>query len=77
MNAHLTKTDLELYILEQLSSAEQTRVEEHLLICDLCRDAVLKEEIFFKSMRAAILREETRTREKDCLSIDRVKKRKI
>ena len=77
MDSHITPKDLELYVLDGLSHDNRNRIEEHLLICDVCRDELEREETFFKSMESAILREDNLIREKDCLPIDGPKKRRL
>lgn len=76
MNTHLTRENVELYVLEKLSRDEFNGVEEHLLICGICRAALEQEENFISSIKAAILREEIKTREKDCIPIRRQRKPK-
>ena len=39
-NTHLTHDDLELYALNHTAGADEEAVEEHLLLCELCRNAL-------------------------------------
>lgn len=60
---HLDPEDLERYSLHQASEDEMARFEEHLLLCEPCREELRTSEVFATSMRAAAAdwRQETRT----------------
>ena len=52
--AHQTEEDLELYALGRLSEARLESVEEHLLVCEVCRNMLDEVESFAIAMRTAI-----------------------
>ncbi len=53
MNRHVTGDQLESYALGRLDEAELGEFEDHLLICEQCREALSAEEAFIRSMRVA------------------------
>ena len=53
MNRHVTDDQLDLYALGRMPEAEQEEFEEHLLICEQCREALSAQEVYVRSMRAA------------------------
>lgn len=50
---HLSKKTLLLYLLEELSSDEQKRVEDHLHGCPLCRQELKQEKRFIVAVRSS------------------------
>jgi hypothetical protein len=52
--AHQTDEQLELYALGRLPEPRQAVIEEHLLICESCRNRLDEAEAFAKAMRQAI-----------------------
>jgi hypothetical protein len=50
---HIHEDQLERYTKDLLSEPEQRRCEEHLLICEACRDALEETEAYVSAMRAA------------------------
>ena len=50
---HESDESLELYALERLSDSDVVRIEEHLLICDSCRDRLDETANFAVAMREA------------------------
>ena len=50
---HITEDDAESYVMETLPAAEPARIEEHLLICDECRQRLIEVEQYIAAMRAA------------------------
>lgn len=52
--SHQPDDQLELYALERLTEAEQAVIEEHLLICQACRERLDEVEAYAKAMRQAI-----------------------
>ncbi len=51
--AHIEEDSLELYTLGRVSPFEAASIEEHLLVCPLCRDNLQSIEVFAKTMREA------------------------
>ena len=52
--SHQGDDQLELYALGRLSEPEQAVIEEHLLICEACRQRLDDVEAYAKAMRQAI-----------------------
>jgi hypothetical protein len=52
--SHQADDQLELYALGRLTEPEQAALEEHLLICEACRQRLEEAEAFAKAMRRAI-----------------------
>jgi len=50
---HIAEDVLEQYAMSKLGEAEVIPVEEHLLICEQCRERVAWLDEFVRSMRAA------------------------
>jgi len=59
---HLAEDDLERYSMGELAGEECVRLEEHLLLCETCRQRVREQDLFVQSMRHAA--SELRKREK-------------
>jgi len=53
MADHVTEEDLEQYCLGGLTEVGCVRLEEHLLLCETCRDRLTETENFVGAMRAA------------------------
>jgi hypothetical protein len=53
MGDHVTEEELEQYCLSGLAEARCGRVEEHLLLCETCRDRLTETENFIVAMRQA------------------------
>jgi len=53
---HLHPTDevLELYAMHAISNGEEEYVEEHLIVCELCRLRLDKTEAVIRVIRAAL-----------------------
>jgi len=51
--SHLDPEDLERYVRTQVSEEETARFEEHLLLCEPCREELRSVDSFVASMRAA------------------------
>ena len=56
--AHIAEDVLELYALGRLSEAEITPVEEHLLLCPACQDALAATDEFISALISAVPSEE-------------------
>jgi hypothetical protein len=54
---HGTDDQIERYVIGKLAEAETARLEEHLLICESCRDRAEEAENFAVSMREALKQE--------------------
>jgi anti-sigma factor ChrR (cupin superfamily) len=52
--SHQTAEQLERYALGRLAEPEQAVIEEHLLICEACRQRLDEVEAYAKAMRRAI-----------------------
>ena len=52
--SHQSTEQLELYALGRLAEPEQAVIEEHLLICEACREQLDEVEAYAKAMRRAI-----------------------
>jgi anti-sigma factor RsiW len=50
---HINEATIEKYSLDTLSEKPRARVEEHLLICESCRQAVTASDAYVKAMRRA------------------------
>ena len=61
-NGHLGEEEIERYSLAACTEPELSRVEEHLLLCSLCRERVAAVDIYADAMRHAAAR--LRTEEK-------------
>lgn len=46
--------DLERYALGRMLDSEATALEEHLFICDVCRDALGAAEEYIRAMRGVL-----------------------
>jgi len=53
MADHVTEEDLEQYCLGGLTEVRCARFEEHLLLCETCRDRLTETETFIAAMRQA------------------------
>jgi predicted anti-sigma-YlaC factor YlaD len=61
-DSHLAEDDLERYSMGELAGEECARLEEHLLLCETCRQRVREQDLFVRSMKHAA--EEWRKQEK-------------
>jgi anti-sigma factor RsiW len=53
---HVTEDDLERYAMRTLSAPESDHLEEHVLICQSCRDRLESTDEFVAAMRSAAAR---------------------
>lgn len=53
-DSHITAEALELYALGRLSGPEGASVEEHLVICEHCQQALALEDATIESIREAL-----------------------
>lgn len=51
--SHVAEEDLERYSMGELLEAECARFEEHLLLCESCRERVRQQDLFVRSMKHA------------------------
>lgn len=51
---HISDDDLELYAMDRLTEAEAAPVEEHLLVCEGCRERLAEWDEYVRAMRAAM-----------------------
>src|ERR1700730_3725317 len=58
---HSDEEHLESYAMGRLSDSEVETLEEHLLCCEQCRDALDETEAFIASMRGALKKERIAT----------------
>lgn len=63
IGAHLDEESAEQYSLGQLSARKVAEVEEHLLVCNSCREMVTSSDSYVAAMRAAA--EKLRAKEKN------------
>ncbi|MBZ5725105.1 MAG: hypothetical protein LAP87_08925 [Acidobacteriia bacterium] len=56
INRHLDEEEIEKYSLNSISEAETGHIEEHLLICEACRQQVAQSDLYVSSMRRAATR---------------------
>ncbi len=54
MRPHPEDDVLELYALDRLTEADIAPVEEHLLVCQACRDRLVEWDAYVAAMRAAM-----------------------
>ncbi len=54
---HIPEDDLELYALDRLADDKAAPVEEHLLVCEQCRERLSGLDEYVKAMRAALSKE--------------------
>ena len=54
MTQHITEDELELYTLGHLSHSEAGVVEQHLLVCEQCRNALRGVEETIQTIRDAL-----------------------
>jgi predicted anti-sigma-YlaC factor YlaD len=47
----LTQEDLDLYVLQRAPTANVVAIEEHLLVCQQCRDALDQLAVFVRGIR--------------------------
>jgi anti-sigma factor RsiW len=61
---HVSEDDLERYAMRTLPAPESDRLEEHLLVCQSCRDRLKATDEYVAAMRsaAAKIRQEEPTR---------------
>ena len=64
---HITDEVLESYVMQTLHSPEVGEVEEHLLLCETCRDRMDSSKDFVESMSAAAF--ELRNREAPAVQV--------
>ena len=57
---HISDDQLELYLMGRLNEQELAPLEEHLLICEECRDRLEKTEAYIAAMRAILRRQKGR-----------------
>jgi hypothetical protein len=50
---HIDENTLERYLLSQLAESSVASVEQHLLICGLCRVRLAESETYVRAMKAA------------------------
>ncbi|MGD1097102.1 MAG: zf-HC2 domain-containing protein [Bryobacteraceae bacterium] len=55
---HISDDQLELYLMGRLNEQELAPLEEHLLICEECRDRLEKTEAYIAAMRAILRRQQ-------------------
>jgi hypothetical protein len=60
-NFHESDERLELYALDRLSGSDITQIEEHLMICDLCRDKLEEAATFAICAREELMKGPART----------------
>jgi len=53
IHRHIDEATIEKYSLEALSERARARVEEHLLICECCRQSVASSDAYVAAMRWA------------------------
>jgi anti-sigma factor RsiW len=58
---HIDDDRLELYALNRLPEPEAAPVEEHLLVCEECRERLAGWDVYVVAMRGAMAREDTAT----------------
>ncbi len=51
---HPSEETLELYVMARLPETDEARVEEHLLVCEECRDRVQEAEDYVQAMQTAL-----------------------
>ena len=51
---HINDDDVELYALDRLADADDAPVEEHLLVCEKCRERLVGWDAYVGAMRAAM-----------------------
>ncbi|MGE5486858.1 MAG: hypothetical protein ACM3ZB_03440 [bacterium] len=55
-SGHISADEIELYSLDRISEPDLSRVEEHLLVCEYCRQRLAEEDRFSKAAKAALER---------------------
>jgi hypothetical protein len=53
-SSHISKEQLEGYSLNRLEPAEADMVEEHLLLCEACRQQLREQDEFHATLRTAL-----------------------
>ena len=53
INRHIDEATIEKYSMEALSAKARARVEEHLLLCERCRQSVTSSDAYVAAMRRA------------------------
>lgn len=53
IHPHPSQELLEEYVLHRLTEARVAQIEEHLLICEVCRESVRELDVFVSTMKAA------------------------
>ena len=51
---HISDDDLELYAMDRLAEADAAPVEEHLLVCEGCRERLAEWDEYVAAMRTAM-----------------------
>lgn len=54
LGTHPSDDELELYSLSRLQEVDTARIEEHLLVCQQCRDRLVEIEDFVRTLRVAL-----------------------
>jgi len=52
-NRHIDEEEIEKYLLSDASQEECARLEEHILVCEACRQRLAEEDVYLSSMRLA------------------------
>ena len=52
---HLSEDALEAYVMNELSADDQTRLEEHVLVCNRCCDNLGDAFAFIAALKSALL----------------------
>src|SRR6266567_6194796 len=55
-NRHMDEDEIESYSMGAVSEEQSARFDEHLLVCESCRNKVKKSDDYVAAMRAAALR---------------------
>jgi hypothetical protein len=54
MDNHISSEDLELYLLNRTEPSMVDAIEKHMLNCEVCQDAALRDAMSFAAMRIAL-----------------------
>lgn len=65
MTEHIEPDVLELYVLGRLSEKEAAQIEEHLLVCEDCRDRLSEEDEVIEIIKQFLLKARKQSEESE------------